>query len=42
VSTTIAFRIAKLLDVSLYDVLQGTAMPKNTCPHCGRAIDGEG
>jgi hypothetical protein len=37
VSTAVAFRIAKLLDVSLYDVLKGTALPKNTCPHCGRA-----
>jgi hypothetical protein len=41
VSTTIAFRIAKLLNVSLYDVLKGSALPPNTCPHCGRAIDGE-
>ena len=38
VSTTIAFRIAKLLEVSLHDVLQGLAVPKNTCPHCGREI----
>ena len=42
VSTTIAFRIAKLLEVSLHDVLQGVALPKPMCPHCGRAIDGEG
>jgi hypothetical protein len=38
VSTTIAFRIAKLLEVSLHDVLQGTALPKDLCPHCGREI----
>lgn len=38
VSTTIAFRIAKLLEVSLHDVLAGTAVPKNTCPHCGKEI----
>jgi len=38
VSTTIAFRIAKLLDVSLHDVLKGTALPQPTCPHCGCAI----
>lgn len=37
-STTIAFRIAKLLEVSLHDVLNGTALPENTCPHCGRPI----
>jgi hypothetical protein len=38
VSTTIAFRIAKLLEVSLHDVLAGTALPKATCPHCGKAL----
>jgi hypothetical protein len=38
VSTTIAFRIAKLLEVSLHDVLQGAALPKPTCPHCGKTI----
>lgn len=38
VSTTIAFRIARLLQVSLHDVIQGNALPKNACPHCGREI----
>lgn len=40
VSTTIAFRIAKLLEVSLHDVLAGTAVPAsvNACPHCGKEI----
>lgn len=38
VSTTIAFRIAKLLEVSLHDVIQGSALPKPTCPHCGKVI----
>ena len=38
VSTTIAFRIAKLLEVSLHDVIQGLALPKPTCPHCGKVI----
>ena len=38
VSTTIAFRIAKLLEVSLHDVIQGIALPKPTCPHCGKVI----
>jgi hypothetical protein len=37
-STTIAFRIAKLLEVSLHDVLQGLAIAKPTCPHCGKVI----
>lgn len=38
VSTTIAFRIAKLLEVSLADVISGSALPKPTCPHCGKVI----
>lgn len=38
VSTAIAFRMAKLLDVSLYDVLKGTALPPNMCPHCGGVL----
>ena len=38
VSTTIAFRIAKLLEVSLHDVIQGLLLPKPTCPHCGKVI----
>lgn len=38
VSTTVAFRIAKLLEVSLHDVIQGIALPKPTCPHCGKVI----
>jgi hypothetical protein len=38
VSTTIAFRIAKLLEVSLHDVITGAALPKNLCPHCGQPI----
>src|SRR5689334_23128246 len=38
VSTTVAFRIAKLLEVSLHDVLQGIALPKPTCPHCGKVL----
>lgn len=42
VSTTIAFRIAKLLEVSLHDVLQGLALRKPTCPHCGKVIDALG
>ena len=38
VSTTIAFRIAKLLEVSLHDVITGAALSKQTCPHCGREL----
>jgi hypothetical protein len=36
VSVTIAFRVAKMLDVSLYDVLAGTAVTPGTCHHCGK------
>jgi hypothetical protein len=36
VSTALAFRVARLLDVSLYHVLTGEALPPDTCKHCGR------
>jgi hypothetical protein len=36
VSASVAFRVAKVLDVSLYDVLDGTALPPGVCKHCGR------
>jgi hypothetical protein len=26
------------LKVSLHDVINGAALPKNTCSHCGRAL----
>lgn len=39
VSATIAFRVAKMLDVSLYHVLTGAALPPGTCKHCGRRSD---
>ena len=38
VSTTVAFRIAKLLEMSLHDVLQGLAISKPKCPHCGKVL----
>lgn len=31
--------IAKLLEVPLHDVIQGTALPKPTCPHWGNKMD---
>jgi hypothetical protein len=40
VSTTLAFRVAKLLDVSLHHVLSGEALPAGTCRHCGMPADG--
>jgi hypothetical protein len=36
VSATIAFRVAKAFDASLYDVLAGTVLPPGACKHCGR------
>jgi hypothetical protein len=39
VSAALAFRVAKLLDVSLHHVLTGEALPPGTCRHCGRALD---
>jgi hypothetical protein len=40
VSTALAFRVAKLLDVSLHHVLTGEALPPGTCKHCGMQADG--
>ncbi|HWU87637.1 MAG TPA: hypothetical protein VN253_10205 [Kofleriaceae bacterium] len=40
VSAALAFRIAKLLGVSIADVLAGTAFPPGTCRHCGMPTDG--
>jgi hypothetical protein len=40
VSATFAFRVAKVLDVSLHHVLSGTALPPGTCKHCGRPSAG--
>lgn len=37
VSATVAFRVAKVLNVSLHHVLTGEALPPGTCRHCGRA-----
>lgn len=39
VSTALAFRVAKVLDVSLHHVLSGEALPPGVCRHCGRAQD---
>lgn len=40
VSTVLAFRVAKLLDVSLHHVLTGEALPAGTCKHCGMLANG--
>jgi hypothetical protein len=36
VSVTVAFRTAKVLDASIYDVIAGKAIPADTCTHCGK------
>jgi len=36
VSAAVAFRVAKVLDVSLYHVLSGEALG-DVCKHCGRS-----
>lgn len=36
VSPSVVFGGAKVLDVSLHDVLAGTALPPGVCKHCGR------
>jgi hypothetical protein len=36
VSASGAFRVAKVLDASLHDVLAGTAPPPGVCKLCGR------
>jgi len=37
VSVTIAFRVARLMNVSIYDVISGTGLPPGVCKHCGRS-----
>jgi hypothetical protein len=41
VSVTIAFRVAKLMGASIYDVINGTALPPGVCKHCGRSNEEE-
>lgn len=36
VSVAIAFRTAKVLEASIYDVIAGRAVPAGTCTHCGK------
>ena len=37
VSVAIAFRAAKVLEASIYDVIAGRGVPADTCAHCGKA-----
>lgn len=36
VSVAIAYRAAKVLDASIYDVIGGRALPEGTCRSCGK------
>ncbi len=36
ISVVIAFRAAKVLGASIYDVIAGRAVPAGTCAHCGK------
>jgi hypothetical protein len=36
VSTVIAFRVVKVLDTSIYDVIAERALPDDTCRSCGK------
>lgn len=36
VSVVIAFRVAKVLDASIYDVIAGRTLPDGTCTRCGK------
>lgn len=36
VSVIVAFRVAKVLNASIYDVIAGKAVPTGTCTHCGK------
>lgn len=35
VSATIAFRVARMVDATISQVLTGQALPPGTCRHCG-------
>jgi DNA-binding XRE family transcriptional regulator len=40
VGVTIAFRVAKLMNASIYDVINGTALPASVWKHCGMSSEG--
>jgi hypothetical protein len=41
VSASLAFRVARLVNVPIDDLLTGKFPAPGTCPHCGRGPDGE-
>ena len=42
VSAGVALDISRTAGVSFDDVITGRWPPKNSCPHCGHALDGDG
>lgn len=36
---TPAFRVARLAEIAMEDLLAGKFVPEGTCPHCGRPPD---
>ena len=36
VGVIVAFRVARVLEASIYDVIAGRAIPADTCKHCGK------
>lgn len=39
VTASLAVRVARLVEVSIDDLLSGKTLPARTCPHCGRPPD---
>ena len=39
VTASLAVRIARLVEVSIDELLDGRALPAQLCPHCGRPTD---
>jgi hypothetical protein len=42
VTASLAVRIARLVEVSIDELLDGRALPSQLCPHCGRPTDNFG
>ena len=40
VSASLAFRVARVFDAPIGEVLTGQALPPGTCRHCGMPADG--
>ena len=42
VTASMAIRVARLADVAIEDVLDGTYPPGHVCPRCGHSLDSAG